>query len=585
MKKLLGALFLLFCIIPNSYALDSRVERIYGDFIDILDSKYSWWEKQIILEKLQDRAQDIRWTNISSWSQSIFDDLRILNNEYLYDVWLKNEWSQTQQKITELSLRKNLQKELSSVPQSQIVRELSTNSGVEFISTNAKRETVKNNSIQRVEYTKYFPVDSSTKRQLQSKKGIIIYEDQEYRFIEEYSLSEKIPYSEMGEYFSSTLLTPEQKVVLESGKYYTYIFTTFKYYQDDYWAYESQLQNSGFPKNGTLIYVDETWRYNFVTDYSKRFIINDSDVYWISWKWHFLDYLADDMKFNSSNNSAALGKMKILSAGFMNNSNSEDEYIEKVYNWILENISYTENINLENQEIFSALEAFNSKSGVCTAYSKLMSYFLYFWGISDAQMIKGNVIEAADFPQIGHAWVRIGDTYYDPTFDDPLGNMQVKQRDEYKYFWLPRDIFYANRYEYEDLPVGLKLATDQEIQEHIYDRLVRLIPKYQSSLTDYPVFGPVVFREKYNLDIETMITPQILANKIWSYSVQNNSFRFTRGDKVKIIQWFRYFVLTPENTEVVLSQLAYDTNDLFLFDWETEWGGREWRLAYEIDLK
>jgi len=84
------------------------------------------------------------------------------------------------------------------------------------------------------------------------------------------------------------------------------------------------------------------------------------------------------MKFNSSNNSAALGKMKILSAGFMNNSNSEDEYIEKVYNWILENISYTENINLENQEIFSALEAFNSKSGVCTAYSKLMSYFLYF---------------------------------------------------------------------------------------------------------------------------------------------------------------------------------------------------------------
>jgi len=49
-------------------------------------------------------------------------------------------------------------------------------------------------------------------------------------------------------------------------------------------------------------------------------------------------------------------------------------------------------------------------------------------------MIKGNVIDAADFPQIGHAWVRIGDTYYDPTFDDPLGNMQVKQRDEYKYF-------------------------------------------------------------------------------------------------------------------------------------------------------
>jgi len=30
------------------------------------------------------------------------------------------------------------------------------------------------------------------------------------------------------------------------------------------------------------------------------------------------------------------------------------------------------------------------------------------------------VIDAADFPNIGHAWLRIDDKYYDPTFDDPV---------------------------------------------------------------------------------------------------------------------------------------------------------------------
>jgi hypothetical protein len=214
-----------------------------------------------------------------------------------------------------------------------------------------------------------------------------------------------------------------------------------------------------------------------------------------------------------------------------------------------------------------------------------MNYFLFFGGISNAEMIRWNVIDAADFPQIGHAWVKVGEDYYDPTFDDPLGSTIMKQRDEYKYFALPRDIFYANRYEYDDLPVWLKLASSQEIQEHIYDRLVRLIPKYESTLSDYQVFGPVIFRETYDLTIKTQITPELLSKQIWSYSVLDNSFIFTQGNEVQQIMEFRYYVLTSKNTEIVLSQLNYDIKDLYLFDWETESWAREWRLAYEITLQ
>jgi transglutaminase/protease-like cytokinesis protein 3 len=45
---------------------------------------------------------------------------------------------------------------------------------------------------------------------------------------------------------------------------------------------------------------------------------------------------------------------------------------------------------------------------------------LAFAGIEDIEHIRGYVIDAVDFPQIGHAWVRIGNRYYDPTFDDPI---------------------------------------------------------------------------------------------------------------------------------------------------------------------
>ncbi len=49
-----------------------------------------------------------------------------------------------------------------------------------------------------------------------------------------------------------------------------------------------------------------------------------------------------------------------------------------------------------------------------------------FAGVQNSIMIKWNVIDAQDFPNIWHVWLRIGEYYYDPTFDDPIWTNNTK---------------------------------------------------------------------------------------------------------------------------------------------------------------
>jgi len=59
------------------------------------------------------------------------------------------------------------------------------------------------------------------------------------------------------------------------------------------------------------------------------------------------------MKFPTQNPQETLEQIRSLAENFRQTSKSQKEYIGKVYNYILDNTSYTENINLQNTEIFS----------------------------------------------------------------------------------------------------------------------------------------------------------------------------------------------------------------------------------------
>lgn len=391
----------------------------------------------------------------------------------------------------------------------------------------------------------------------------------------------QIPYSQLAEEFT-TFITPNYSFKKEGNFFYGYNFNSFRFYENLYGVTEWDLVASWFSRNDEILYRDENDRYNFVSEYEKNKLVSIWSVFWIPMKEKVLWELRDDAKFATVNMNSYMLEIKAITEE-LSAWKTPEQSIEAIYAWILENTSYSESIDLSDKKIFSAIETFKNWEWVCTGYTKLMLYMLAFAGVRDVEVIRGQVIDAQDFPEIWHAWIRIGDRYYDPTFDDPVWALDTKTRDEYTYFGLPRDIFYANRFEYDDLPESFKTKTDPEIREYIFNYLRALLPKYKWQSEYDNVFAPVSFRETYNISHITSITPSLLSEKIGSYQVDNNSFRYTKNGTQKRITGIRYFILSSANTERVLAQLSYDIDSLTLFNWQTESWAREWRLAYQLD--
>jgi len=389
-----------------------------------------------------------------------------------------------------------------------------------------------------------------------------------------------IPYSRLSREFAG-YITPDHPFLLEDVYYYGYNFSSFRFYEDKYGVSNRSLENSGFSRDNEIVFRNEDGIYNFVQDYEKHRLVSASDVFGLPNKKQILAELSNDAKFQTPNMEEYFSQIadtaRSLSAG-----KTRDEAIDAIYAWILENISYSQGFSLSDEEIFSGIETFRNKQWVCTWYTKLMSYMLSFAWVQDVEVIRWHVIDARDFPQIGHAWIRIGDRYYDPTFDDPVWATSTKTRDEYKYFGLPKDIFYANRFEYDDLPEWFENKTEWEITDHIFNNLRSLKPKYEWLEAYSNIFSEISFHEDYNISPRTTITPELLAEKIWYYNVENNSFRYLKDWVNKRITSIKFYLLDDENTKRVLDIFWYDTASFTLFNWQTESWTREWRLGYEI---
>jgi len=391
---------------------------------------------------------------------------------------------------------------------------------------------------------------------------------------------DKLPFSELSWEFQ-WFFTPNVKTQEKAWVYYGYNFNNFRYYNDPYGVYERDLQASGFERSSDYIYRGENGRYNFITDITEQKLVSREDIFWLPDKHLVLDALREDSKFPTSDMSDTLSQIATISKN-LSRWKSKREATQAIYGWILENISYSTNFNLSDEKIFSAIETFKNKQWVCTGYTKLMLYMLSFAGVYDVEVIRGQVIDASDFPKIGHAWIRIGDKYYDPTFDDPVWAVDTKTPSEYTYYWLPKDIFYANRFEYADLPEWFENKSELEIRQYIFNYLSQLLPKYEWQEDYDNVFAPIKFRLDNNISPLTIITPDILAQKIGFYS-SDDTFRYQKNGEMKQINNIKYFVIDDQSTEQVLKQLQYDADSLTLFNWQTESWAQEWRLAYKLD--
>jgi len=205
---------------------------------------------------------------------------------------------------------------------------------------------------------------------------------------------------------------------------------------------------------------------------------------------------------------------------------------------------------------------------------------LAFAWVRNFEVIKGDVINAKDFPVIGHAWLKIGADYYDPTFDDPIGNTQTRTQDQYRYFDIPKDLFYTNRYDYGTTPESLKTTTLFYRDTKVEFALSKLVEKYKNA--GYNLLKPYIFRAKYDIPYNKNLTPELLKNIIPSMEVNGDNYSYTDSTwKTGYIRWLKYYLVDNTNLISALFALDFDLTDVYLMNWKTG-NTSEYRLAYDV---
>lgn len=179
-----------------------------------------------------------------------------------------------------------------------------------------------------------------------------------------------------------------------------------------------------------------------------------------------------------------------------------------------------------------------------------------------------------------NAWVKIWNKYYDPTFDDPIWIQKTKLFHNYKYFWLPKDLFYVNRYSYESLPESIKNSSSEERNQIIVNNLSKLTKKYNNQ--NYLLLAPYIFKKKHWISANKQITITELEKAIWSYIVDN--FSFYQWWKKKQILKLNYFKLSDDWLDTLLSQIHYNFDWYYLFKWKLKDWSYEYRLAYDLEF-
>lgn len=268
-----------------------------------------------------------------------------------------------------------------------------------------------------------------------------------------------------------------KNIILENWVWYTYSYSKYHWFGRWIVPSESDLSDGWLNKdNHILLLWDNNWAM-FVTDYKKIKLISDYIISDISNKQAFLNELADEKKYLPEDTDQIFISLKNATNNLTNWANNSQK-IQKIYDYILKNVSYSKVFNVNNKYIFSWIHTFDNNDWICTWYARLYLYMLSFAGVENVKLIKWNIVDAVDFPNIWHAWIQIWYNYYDPTFDDPIWNIWTKSYDEYNYFWLPRDLFYTNRFNYGELPNNLKNSDLETRKKYVKDELNKLQSKY-----------------------------------------------------------------------------------------------------------
>ncbi|MDP3380428.1 MAG: hypothetical protein Q8S84_02570 [bacterium] len=90
----------------------------------------------------------------------------------------------------------------------------------------------------------------------------------------------------------------------------------------------------------------------FITDYKKVKLVSDYIISDISNKQAFLNELADEKKYLTEDTDSILIKLKNDTINLTSSVNNSQK-IQKIYDYILKNVSYSKVFNVNNRYIFS----------------------------------------------------------------------------------------------------------------------------------------------------------------------------------------------------------------------------------------
>ncbi len=366
---------------------------------------------------------------------------------------------------------------------------------------------------------------------------------------------------------------------IENWVRYYYSIWEFKYFKDLSNLNDTNFKYNWIEKDSSLVFY-KNWILSFSNDFKKIKLINNSIIYWIYNKYSVLEELKDDKVDLHNESDETIKQIKNKITELINNTNDNDEKIQIIYDYILDNFSYSSDTNLENPYISSAIEMYKSWEWICEAYTKLILYMLSFAWVDDVEVVRWYAIDSLNFPEIWHTWIKIWNKYYDPTFDDPIWSTKTKEYSEYYYFWLPKDLLYVNRYDVEDLPEELK-TTNLETRKLLVEKnLYNLYDKYKNE--DYNFYKKTKLKIENGILYDEKITISNFNNFLPLYTV--NNYSFTQNWKTKFIKKLNYFNVNDDNLETLLEQINYELDWYYFFKWKLEDWSYEYRVGYNVEF-
>ncbi|MDD3794204.1 MAG: transglutaminase-like domain-containing protein [Candidatus Gracilibacteria bacterium] len=188
---------------------------------------------------------------------------------------------------------------------------------------------------------------------------------------------------------------------------------------------------------------------------------------------NYKDYIKNDFQ-------NVLKEIKSKSIELTNGKNYDEDKILAIYDWITNNITYDINTSkyikgeisreeldkIINLRVQTSIGTFKDKIGVCEGIASLFHLMLQFAGVTGSEYEVGG---AYSNKYMLHAWNKVGNYYFDATYD--LNG----QKNFYK---LPKDLFYTSR----EINLSYKEIEDKILKDYSQ--------KFKENLSQYVLNHP-----------------------------------------------------------------------------------------------